>query len=132
MLTLDAWEPTVDEGEDSNSGNRPPEFVGAERGTGQHGRPTPSSLDPWRMEGELDVAEPEKQTREGGEQWSGRNRGSPAAAVLGFLLGRNREREGGARAERERQQAESTRGGLMPQGEAPQSSDGGGPGRPAL
>ena len=133
MLTLDAWGPTVDEGEGSNSGNRPPEFVGAERGTGQHGRPTPSSLDSWRVEDELDVAEPEKQTREGGEQWSGRNRGSPAAAVLGFLLGRNREREGGARAERGRAASREHAGGPdMLEEEPPQRLDGGGPGRAAL
>ena len=51
---------------------------------------------------------------------------------LGFFPGRG-QRERKRSGEGEREEEEAARGGpVMLQGEAPQSSDGGGPGRPAL
>ena len=76
--------------------------AGAEEGNARHGRPRPSSVDSRRVEDELDAAEPEEQTRGRGEQRSGRNRGSCAAAVLGFLSGRGQRERGSARG-RERE-----------------------------
>ena len=132
MLTLDAWEPTSDEGEVESSGNPSVKPAGAEEGSARHGQTRSSPLDSSRVEDEVVVAEPEQQTRGRGEWRSGRNRGSCAAAVLGFLSGAAREREQRTGEGESEEEAESTQGGLMPQGEARESSDGGGPGRPAL
>ena len=111
MLTLDAWEPTVDEGEAENGGDSSVKPAGAEEGNAAARRPTPSPLDSLHVEDELDAAEPEEQTREGGEQRGGRNRGSRAAAVARVSFpGAAREREEAHGGGRERGGGGSTRG----------------------
>ena len=131
MLTLDAWEPTGDEGEVESSGNPSVKPAGAEEGSVRHGQTRSSPLDSSRVEDDVVVAEPEQQTRGRGEWRSGRKRGSCAAAVLGFFPGAARERaaHGGGRE----------RGGGREHTGGPYAARGGlgelgrrGPGRPAL
>ena len=68
VLTLDMWEPTVDEGEVGNSGDSSVKLAGAEEGNARHGQPRPSPLDSLVVGDERDAAKPEEQVRKEGEQ----------------------------------------------------------------